>query len=180
MDSRGKVVQIGWDGHKRFSRMSGRDAGGRVVRRERVEHQDRAAMREQLRRWPAGTPVVLEATFGWGWMADELAAAGLAPRLANSLKVARWRKARGQAKSNRLDGDLLSELPSQTPPWWEVWLAPSSVREQREWLRQRMSLVALQTALKNRLHAVLHRPLCVASPVATSPGPAGAALGSPC
>jgi transposase len=101
--------------------------------------------------------VVLEGTFGWGWMADELKAAGLAPRLANSRKVAAWRRSRGLAKSNRLDSDLLSELPSQQPPWWEVWLAPPAVREQRECMRYRMALVGMPTALKNRIHAVLHR-----------------------
>lgn len=152
-----KVTQMGWDGHRKFSRVSGRDAQGEVVWRERVEHQDRVALREQLRRWPKGIPVVLEGTFGWGWTADEIQAAGLVPRLANSRKVAEWRKARGMAKNNRLDGDLLSELPSHQPPWWEVWLAPPAVRQQREWMRFRMSWVRMQSSLKHRMHAVLHR-----------------------
>jgi len=34
---------------------------------------------------------------------------------------------------------------------------PKVVREQREWLRYRMTLVRMQTGLKNRIHAVLHR-----------------------
>jgi transposase len=38
-----------------------------------------------------------------------------------------------------------------------VWLAPPEVRSQREWLRYRMTLVRLQTGLKNRIHAILHR-----------------------
>jgi transposase len=101
--------------------------------------------------------VVLEGTFGWGWLSDELSAAGLEPHLASSKKVAAWRDARGLAKSNRTDADLLSELWSQQPRWWEVWLAPAEVRSQREWLRYRMTLVRLQTGLKNRIHAILHR-----------------------
>ncbi len=100
---------------------------------------------------------MLEATFGWGWLADELLAAGLDPHLASSRKVAAWRQARGMAKSNRTDADLLSELWSQQPRWWEVWLAPPEVRDRREWLRYRMALVTMQTALKCRIHAVLHR-----------------------
>jgi transposase len=148
---------MGMDCHRKFSRVTGRDREGRVVWRERVEHADRAGLREQLRRWPVGIPVVLEGTFGWGWMADELEAAGVWPRLANSRKVAGWRKSRGLAKTNRVDSDLLSELPSERHNWWEVWLAPPAVREQREWMRYRMTLVGVQTALKNRLHAVLHR-----------------------
>jgi len=38
-----------------------------------------------------------------------------------------------------------------------VWLAPPDVRDQRELLRHRMALVRQQTALKNRIHATLHR-----------------------
>ena len=152
-----RVAKVGLDGHRTFSTATARDAEGMVVWRKRLEHADRRPLREELRTWPKGTPVVLEGTFGWGWMSDELSAAGLEPHLASSKKVAAWRDARGLAKSNRTDADLLSELWSQQPRWWEVWLAPPEVRSQREWLRYRMTLVRLQTGLKNRIHAVLHR-----------------------
>ena len=138
-----KVTQIGWDCHRKFSKVAARDKSHRVVWRERVDHRDRGRLKERLRAWPEGTPVVLESTFGWGWISDELQAAKLEPHLANSRKVAAWRDARGLAKSDRVDADLLSELWSQPSRWWEVWLAPPEVREQREWLRYRMSLVAI-------------------------------------
>ncbi len=157
MKTGAEVTQIGLDSHRKFSKVTGRDAEGRVVWRQRLEHADRPALRARLRQWPEGVPVVLEGTFGWGWLSDELSAAGLDPHLASSNKVAAWRKARGIAKSNRTDADLLSELWMQQPRWWEVWLASPEVRELREWLRYRMSLVVTQTGLKNRMHAVLHR-----------------------
>jgi transposase len=160
-----KVTQIGLDVHRKFSLATARDASHRVVWRERLEHVDRNGLRKRLSRWPAGTPVVLEGTFGWGWMSDELSAAKLDPHLASSRKVAAWREARGLAKSNRIDADLLSELWDQKPQvrngepkrWWEVWLAPQEVRDQRELLRHRTSLVKVQTETKNRIHALLHR-----------------------
>ncbi len=151
------VAQLGLDIHRKFSKLTARDGQGKIVRRQRLEHAERPRMREQLGDWPKGTPVVLEGTFGWGWMSDELTAVGLEPHLASSSKVAGWRKARGMAKSNRKDADLLSELWSERGRWWEVWLAPPEVRQQREWLRYRMTLVGMQTALKNRIHAILHR-----------------------
>lgn len=151
------VSQIGWDCHRRFSQVSLRSADGRIVSRGRIEHADRGRMRELLRSWPRGTPVTLEGTFGWGWVSDELADAGLDPHLASSRKLAAWREARGLAKSNRLDADLLSGLMSEPERWWEVWLAPQAVRDQRELLRYRMALVQTQTRYKNRIHAVLHR-----------------------
>ncbi len=157
MKTKRKVAQVGCDCHRKFSRITARDEEGRIVWRQRLEHADRVKLREQLGGWPKRTPVILEGTFGWGWLSDEMLAAGLDPHLASSAKMAAWRKARGLAKSDRIDADLLSELWTQQPRWWEVWLAPPEVRDQREWLRYRMSLVKMQTALKNRTHAVLHR-----------------------
>lgn len=157
METLRKVSHIGCDLHKKFTVATARDHQNRLVWRQRLEHADRRQLRERLASWPKGTPVIFEASFGWGWFADEVRAAQLEPHLAGSRKVAAWRAARGLAKSNRLDADLLSELWTQQPRWWEVWLAPPAVRQQREWLRYRMGLVRIQTSLKNRIHAVLHR-----------------------
>jgi transposase len=79
--------------------------------------------------------------------------------------VAGWREARGLAKSNKKDADLLSELWGEPATvrggvlerWWEVWCPPAEVRDQREWLRYRMALVRMQTSMKNQIHATLHR-----------------------
>jgi transposase len=165
MGMQAKISQIGMDVHRNFSLASARDDSGRIVFRERLQHADRQVLRERLSGWPKATPVILEATFGWSWMSDELLSAGHQPHLASSRKVAAWREARGLAKSNKIDADLLSELWDQKPTmqggsvhrWWEVWLAPQEVRDQRELLRHRMGLVRIQTAVKNRIHATLHR-----------------------
>jgi len=157
MRTKRNVAQVGCDCHRLFSKLTARDEDGRIVWRRRLEHGDRIKLHEQLSGLPKGTPVILEGTFGWGWLSDEMLAADLDPHLASSTKIAAWRKARGLAKSDRLDADLLSELWTQRPRWWEVWLAPPEVRDQREWLRYRMSLVKIQTGVKNRIHAVFHR-----------------------
>ncbi len=94
MNKVGAVRQMGVDCHRNFSTVSARDEKGQIVWRERLEHEDRRPLRQRLRSWPEGTPVVLEATFGWGWLADELLAAGLDPHLASSRKVAAWRQDR--------------------------------------------------------------------------------------
>jgi transposase len=160
-----KVAQVGLDVHRKFSVASLRDASGKILARERLEHADRNELRKRIGRWPARTPVILEATFGWGWLSDELLAMKMDPHLASSGKVAGWRQSRGLAKSNRIDADLLSELWSEKPTfkhgqlhrWWEVWLVPQDVRDDRELLRHRMTLVRIQTGVKNRIHALLHR-----------------------
>jgi transposase len=157
METNERVACVGLDCHKTFSRVTARDADQRILWRGRWEHRDRPKLRRILRQLPAGTPVVLEGTFGWAWMADEIEAAELRPSLASSRKVAAWRKARGLAKCNRLDADLLSELPGERSRWWAIWLPPPAVRQRREWLRYRMTLVRIQTGLKNRIHALLHQ-----------------------
>ena len=153
----GSVAAVGVDVHYKFSKVSMRDAEGQLVRRERLDHPDRQQLRRRLEAWPKGVPIVLEASFGWGWLADEMKAAGLEVRLSNCFKLEKMRKARGLAKTNDKDAALLSELPFEKTDWWRVWVAPAGVRNQREWLRLRMDLVGLQTMTKNRISAIFHR-----------------------
>ena len=147
----------GMDVHYKFSNVTFRDKDGRVVRRERLRHPARDQLRERLSRWPRGTPIVLEASFGWGWLSDLLSEAGLDPYLSNCYKIEQMRKARGWVKTNKKDADMLSLLPFETTDWWQVWRAPPQVRNRREQMRFRADLVALQTAVKSRIHAIFHR-----------------------
>jgi transposase len=152
-----KVAGIGMDVHSKFSTVTMRDAQGKVVRRERLDHRDRGRLRERLCQWPREAPVVMEASFGWGWLADLMVEEGLHPALSNCFKVEQMRKARGLAKTNKKDADLLSQLPFEKDDWWKVWMAPPEVRDQRETMRYRSSLVAVQTGTKNRISGLLHR-----------------------
>jgi len=147
----------GMDVHYKFSNVTFRDSAGKVVRRERLEHPQRDQLRERISRWPKGTPVAMEASFGWGWLSDLMAEAGLEVHLSNCYKVEQMRKARGLVKTNKKDADLTSLLPLEANNWWEVWRAPRDVRDQRELMRFRGDLVALQTTIKNRIHAMFHR-----------------------
>jgi len=152
-----KVACAGMDVHYKFSNVTFRDKAGHVVRRERLKHSQRARLKEHLNSWSKGVPVVLEASFGWGWLSDLLIEAGLKPQLSNCYKLEQMRKARGWVKTNKKDADMLSLLPFETTDWWEVWRAPVEVRNRREQMRFRGDLVALQTVVKNRIHAIFHR-----------------------
>jgi transposase len=151
------VVCGGMDVHYKFSNVTFRDKSGRVVRRERLKHPQRDQLRERLNSWPKGVPIVLEASFGWGWLSDLLIEAGLEPHLSNCYKLEQMRKARGWVKTNKKDADMLSLLPFETTDWWQVWRAPVEVRSRREQMRFRGDLVGLQTMVKNRIHAIFHR-----------------------
>lgn len=156
MSSYATVASVGVDVHYKSSTVCMVDSQAKTVVRETLDHSDRQALRRLLRQWPR-VPIVMEASFGWGWLADEMKAAGLSPHLANCFKVEKMRQARGLEKNNRIDARLLSLLPLEPENWWEVWMAPPAVRDKREWMRYRTSLVAHRTQTKNRITAILHR-----------------------
>lgn len=147
----------GADVHYEFSKVSMRDRHGQLVLRERLDHRDREALRQRLAAWPKEVPMVIEASFGWGWLSDEMSAAGIDVRLSNCYKLEQMRKARGMVKTNDKDSDLLSLLPQERTTWWEVWRPPAQVRDLRELVRLWASLKQLTAQTKNRIHGVFHR-----------------------
>jgi transposase len=149
---------VGLDIHRKFSQLSlleRNDQGEiRVVKRMRLDHADRAAMREELAKLPAETPVAMEGAFGWPWIADLLDELGLDPHLGHppAIKVL----AKHEAKADRVDADRLGRfwLRGIFP---ESYLSTPEVRNLRERLRYRMALVHLRGGIKSRLQAILHR-----------------------
>jgi transposase len=126
----------------------------RIVERCRLDHGDREQMHGWLAGQPAGTPVAIEAAFGWPWIADLLDQFDLEPHLAHPPAVRVLAKHR--AKSDRCDADRLGEflLCGILP---ESYLAPPAVRQLRERMRYRMALSRIRTGIKNRIQAALHR-----------------------
>jgi transposase len=151
------VTGGGMDVHSKFTTVTMRDEKAKVVRRERLDHRDRRKLREVLSQWPPSASMVMEASFGWGWLAELMKELGLRPELSNCYKLQQMRKARGWVKTNKKDADLLSLLPYEKDGWWKVWMAPPEVRDRREWMRHRSSLVRVQTETKNRIWGLFHR-----------------------
>lgn len=152
---------LGWDLHRRFSSVSlveQPDSNApqrfRVVRRCKLQHADRQAMRQWLADVPPGTPVAMKGSFGWQWVADLLIEAGLEPHLGHppAFKVL----AKNEAKADRVDADRFG-------PFWlrgtfpEAYLSTPEVRQIRERVRYRMALSEGRTQIKNRIQAILHR-----------------------
>lgn len=152
-----KVACGGMDVHYKFSTVTFRDCQGKVVCREVLDHRNWPDLVRRFSEWPQGVPIAMEGSFGWGWICDLMMQLGLSPQLANSLKVAGMRKARGEVKTNKKDAELVSLLPLEKGDWWKVWMPPAEVRDRREWTRFRADLVQTQTRTKNRIHAIFHR-----------------------
>ena len=77
---------VGMDLHRRRSVLVRMSMDGRKLETVRIENSP-AALRAVLARCGQRPLVVLEATYGWYWAADVLAAAGAEVRLAHPLGV---------------------------------------------------------------------------------------------
>ena len=95
--------------------------------------------------------MVLEATYGWYWAADVLAALGANVHLAHPLGN-NWGHRR--VKNDERDATDLADL-LRLGRLAESWVAPPEVRELRELVRYRHRLVELRSGLKAQAHAVL-------------------------
>jgi transposase len=95
--------------------------------------------------------VVVEATYGWYWVVDELQAMGARVHLANPQGL-NWGQRR--VKNDERDAiDLADMLRLGRLP--EAWIAPPAIRELRELVRYRAKLVGLRSGLKAQVHAVM-------------------------
>jgi transposase len=96
--------------------------------------------------------VVVEATYGWYWLADRLAEAGAHVHLAHPLGVKGF--AYRRVKNDVRDAEDLADLlrMGRLP---EAWVAPPATRELRELVRYRVKLVWVRSGLKAQVHSVL-------------------------
>jgi transposase len=100
------------------------------------------------------TKAVLEAGRTWGVIYDLLESIGIQPVLANPLKTRAIAEAK--IKTDTIDAATLADLlRADLIP--EVHVPSTSVRAQKNLLRQRMWLVGLRTMTKNRIHHILDR-----------------------
>jgi transposase len=131
---------VGMDLHRRRSVIVRMTEDGRRLGMARIANSP-AELRAQIARAGKSPKVVLEATYGWYWAADTLAAAGAEVHLAHPLgvKAFTYRRVKNDERDAADLADLLrmGRLP-------EAWIAPPQVRELREITRYRQKLVFLE------------------------------------
>jgi transposase len=142
---------VGMDLHRRRSVLVRMTEDGRRLGTARIANSP-AELRREIARAGKSPRVVLEATYGWYWAADTLAAAGAEVHLAHPLgvKAFTYRRVKNDERDAADLADLLrmGRLP-------EAWIAPAEVRELRELTRYRQKVVGLRTSCKDQVHAVL-------------------------
>jgi transposase len=142
---------VGIDLHRRRSQIAVIDEHGEITQRRIATGRDEFT--EALGD-PAGAHVALEATYGWEWLAELLTDAGYDVHLAHPLRTRAIAAAR--VKTDAVDARTLAHL-LRTGLLPEAYIAPPELRDQRDLLRHRATLVHLRTSIKNRVHALLAR-----------------------
>jgi transposase len=143
---------VGVDLHRRRSQIAIIDEQGELTLQKRVP-TGRETIVELLGE-PEGTHVAMEATYGWEWLAELLEEAGFDVHLAHPLRTRAIAAAR--VKTDAVDARTLAHL-LRTGLLPEAYIAPPQLRDLRDLLRHRATLVHLRTSIKNRVHALLAR-----------------------
>jgi transposase len=142
---------VGMDLHRRRSVLVRMTSDGQKLGTARITNSP-AELRKQIARAGKHPRVVLEATYGWYWAADTLAAAGAEVHLAHPLGVKgfAYRRVKNDVRDAADLADLLrmGRLP-------EAWISSPQVRELRELTRYRIKLVRARTSCKDQVHAIL-------------------------
>jgi transposase len=145
------TMYIGIDLHKEYCYLTALNQKGDIVRSEKIKNT-----REELTslaHWiPRGSSIVLEACSTWYSIYDQLTEKGMTVKLAHPLKTRAIAEAR--IKTDKVDSEILARLlRADFIP--EAYVPPQQIREQRDILRYKKSLVTMRTRIKNKIHALL-------------------------
>ena len=144
------LYYIGMDLHQKTSTFSVRDKEGSVVAAQTVP-TTKEAIGAFLSPF-SGCALVLEPVSQWYCYADYIELLGLAVKIANPNRVKAIASAR--IKTDSIDAGVLADLlrANMLP---ESYHAPKHVRDWKDEVRLRMSLVRLRVQVKNKIHALL-------------------------
>jgi len=146
------MVYLGIDLHRKRSHVVALDQAGQVLLSRRIGSRPDEFRRVFGELEPQPIEVAFEATFGWGWLADVLADAGIPAHMAHPLATKAISSAR--VKNDSVDAKTLAHL-LRTNLLPEAWMAPAEVREARRLVRMRAALMRISSRIRCQVHALL-------------------------
>ena len=147
------LLFAGIDLHEKFCFITVMDKEGQVLKEGKVFNEENEIL---LFFKDFKTPIeaAVEATYNWYWLVDLLEEMGIEVNLANPYKT----KIIGESKTktDKIDARALANLlrMNYLPT---CYIADKMIRDNREYLRNRIFLVQMQTAVKNRIHCLLDK-----------------------
>jgi transposase len=146
------MVHVGVDLHKRISQIAVLTEEGELQQHRFAN--DPRRLEQFFGELPPRTPVAIEATGTWWWLVDLLERLGHEPVLSHPKATRAIAAAR--LKNDKVDAQRLALLlRGELLP--TVWIPPAALREARELVRHRITLVWLRSAVRNRLLSMLAR-----------------------
>ncbi len=147
------MMYVGLDYHKRYSVATKMGEGGEVLEQVKLLNHAPCLM-EFLNDLPQDAKIALEATGSWYWLYELLEDRGTEVHLAHPLRTRAIAEAR--IKTDRIDSRILAHL-LRTDLLPAAYIPPRAVRDVREILRYRASLISMRTQVKNKVHAILSK-----------------------
>ena len=146
-------MYVGVDYHKRYTVATQMDPQGVILSQVRLKN-DPDSLRTFASSLPPGSKIALEATEGWYYFYEMLESYCPEIYLAHPLKTRAIAEAR--IKTDKIDSAILAHLlrANLLPT---SYIPPREIRDVREILRYRASLVSLRTSIKNKVHAILSK-----------------------
>lgn len=150
MDS---LLFAGIDLHEKFCFITVMDKDGKILKENKVFNEEDEILLF-FKEFKSPIKAAVEATYNWYWLVDFLEEMGIDIQLANPYKT----KIIGESKTktDKIDARALADLlrMNYLPT---CYIADKSTRDNREYLRTRIFLVQMQTAIKNRIHCLLDK-----------------------
>jgi transposase len=147
------LLFAGIDLHKKYCFMTLMDQSGVVLKEAKVPNEE-ALLLSFFEGFDSKIYAAVEATANWYWLIDLLNANGIQTSLANPLKVRVIAESR--IKTDKIDARVLANLLRMN--YLPVsYIADKQTRDHREYLRNRIFMVRIQTAIKNRVHKFLDK-----------------------
>jgi transposase len=143
---------IGMDIHKKFTLAVAKDRDGNLLAKEKFDNSKDNFEAFLKYFTPEETKIVIEATSVWEWIYDLLEEMRYVVKLANPVKTRAIAEAR--IKTDSIDANTLCDL-LRADLVAESYIPPKEIRNWRNIMRQRKTIVKMQTQTKNRVHGVL-------------------------
>jgi transposase len=140
---------IGLDIHRHYSQVARRDEAGTLLEERRLANDELSAYFQSL---VGPVKVAMEATGSWYHIYDQVQPWVEDVALGHPFKTRIIAEAK--IKTDKVDAKVLSDL-LRVDYLPRAYIAPAAIRELRELLRLRASLVRQRTAVRNKVHAVL-------------------------
>lgn len=142
---------VGLDYHKKYTVATKMDREGNVIEKIKFDNEP-CHIREFIDSLPKDSLIALEATGGWYYFYEQVENKFPDMKLADPRKVRLI--AESCIKTDKIDSEVLANL-LRTNFLPTSYIPPRYIRDNREILRYRASLVHTRTGIKNRVHAIL-------------------------